>query len=164
MVACIEADITDGKIGAAIAIDVGGAARSLKKVTIKVGPDAAKDVIKLKASDLGPQEVLAMVWESADGRSGDVWAPKPYKTYDLKPAQITHKVAKKAKTYEVTLSAKAPAFFVALEADQQGRFSQNAFSLFPGHKATVTFTPEEMGKEPVFTIRELHKATYGVAS
>jgi beta-mannosidase len=147
----------------AIAIDVGGAARSLKKVTVKLGPDAAKDVIKLKASDLGPQEVLAMVWESPHGRSGDVWAPKPYKAYDLKPAQITHKVAKKAKAFEITLSAKAPAFFVALEADQKGRFSQNAFSLFPGHKATVTFTPDKMGDEPVFTIRELHKATYGVA-
>ena len=42
-----------------------------------------------------------------------------------------------------------------------GRFSLNAFALFPGYAAEMNFTPEAAGKKPKFTIRDLHSATYG---
>jgi beta-mannosidase len=61
------------------------------------------------------------------------------------------------------VSTEKPAFFVALEADQPGRFSQNAFTLFPGSDANISFTPEATGKAPRITTLDLHSATYGKA-
>ena len=63
--------------------------------------------------------------------------------------------------WQITLSARSLALFVALEADQPGRFSQNAIPLFPGQQASITFTPEAAGPAPCFTLRDLHSATYG---
>jgi beta-mannosidase len=74
---------------------------------------------------------------------------------------LTQSVKKLGQGYEITLTSEALALFVALEADQPGRFSHNAMSLFPGHAATVTFTPAKPGPAPKFTIRDLHSATYG---
>jgi beta-mannosidase len=62
----------------------------------------------------------------------------------------------------ITLSAGALALFVAVEADQPGRFSRNAFPLLPGQSAEVVFTPADPGQPaPQFTLRDLHSATYG---
>ncbi len=53
-------------------------------------------------------------------------------------------------------------FFVALEADIPRRFSDNAFTAFPGLDAEITFTPsDDGGKTPAFVVRDLHSATYG---
>jgi len=146
----------------AFAVSPDGATRPLKKAKAKV-KDATKDLLKVKLSDLDPQEMLAFVWSGSDGtRSGDVYAPRPYKTYDLLPPKIGQSLRKRGDHWDVTLSAQALAHFVSLEADQPGRFSQNAFALFPGHDAKITFTPQTAGKKPKFTIRDLHSATYGV--
>jgi beta-mannosidase len=51
--------------------------------------------------------------------------------------------------------------FVALESSTPGRFSDNAFTLFPGHPARITFTPDNPDETPEFTLRDLHSATYG---
>ena len=61
---------------------------------------------------------------------------------------------------EVTLSAKAFAAFVAVEADLPGRFCDNAFPLIPGRPRTIRFAPDGPGV-PKFTVRHLHAATYG---
>ena len=65
--------------------------------------------------------------------------------------------------WQIGITAQALAFFVSLEADQPGRFSMNAFTLFPGHPATVIFTPADTGATPTITLRDLHSATYGPA-
>ena len=70
-------------------------------------------------------------------------------------------VKKTTHGFDITISAKALAPFVALEADLPGRLSANAFTLFPGHPVTVTFTPATPGRTPNFTLRDLHSATYG---
>ena len=106
--------------------------------------------------------MLAYVWAEGDRRiGGDVFAPKPYKTYDLLPPRLTQSVTETATGYEITISAETLALFVAVEADQPGRFSHNAVTLFPGHPATITFTPKTPGIAPIFTRRDLHSATYG---
>ena len=63
--------------------------------------------------------------------------------------------------HDLTLTAQTLAPFTAIEADVPGRFSHNGFTLFPGHPATVTFTPENPAAMPRFTLRDLHSATYG---
>ncbi len=139
------------------AVTMAGAVRELGRATVGVGAAA---VLALTV-DVPEDEMLAYTWEAGTHRGGDHFAPKPYKTYDLLPTRLTQKVAAKGGSYEITVKAQALALFVALEADQPGRFSTNAFALFPGHPASVTFTPDHSGAEPRFTLRDLHSATYG---
>lgn len=113
----------------------------------------------------GPGEVLAYLWPDAAGNriSGDVSAPKPQECYDLLPPALTHGVVQIGNDWQVNVEAKALALLVSSEADQPARFSINAFTVFPGNPATVTFTPATPGAAPDFTLRDLHSATYGPA-
>jgi len=63
--------------------------------------------------------------------------------------------------WRLKLHAEKPAFFISIEADIPGRFSDNAFMLFPGHEAEIAFRPEFAGAKPAFTVRDLHAATCG---
>jgi beta-mannosidase len=109
--------------------------------------------------------MLAHVWLDGQGNrlGGDHFAPLPYKAYDLLAPDLTLDFEPAPNGWTLTITAKALALFVAVEADQPGRFSANAMTLFPGHPATLTFTPETPGPAPVFTLRDLHSATYGTA-
>ena len=50
---------------------------------------------------------------------------------------------------------------MTVEADQPGRLSDNAVTLVPGAPVTLSFTPDDPGARPQFTLRDLHAATYG---
>ncbi len=145
----------------AMAVAMDGSTRPLAEAKVNVA-DTAVLALTINIADLGPQEMLAYVW--SDGGtliSGDTFAPKPYKHYDLQPAHLSHQISETNGSYEITLTAEALALFVAVESDQPGRFSHNAITLFPGYPATLTFTPAQPGADPCFTIRDLHSATYG---
>ncbi|MBI1418833.1 MAG: glycoside hydrolase family 2 protein [Limimaricola sp.] len=144
-------------IARAAAMD--GTVRELGRATVTVD-DSATPVLTLPRDSLTSQEMLAFTWEAPDGtRGGDVFAPKPYKAYDLRAPRIELKVAQDGDGWRLTLTAEALALFVAVEADRPGRFSNNAFALFPGAPATITFTPAAPGPAPTFTLRDLHSAT-----
>ncbi len=149
----------------ALAVTMDGTTRQLDRQTVAVSPDAAVTVL---SASVNAGEMLAYIWAEGERQlGGDVFAPKPYKTYDLLPPKLTHSVTRTAAGYDVTLTAQKLALFVALEADQPGRFSGNAMTLFPGQPATITFIPAKFGipakpgAEPRFTLRDLHSATYG---
>ena len=138
-----------------------GALRPLAKIAVDVGPDAAMQVVQLSVDALAADEVLVFLWTLPDGRrEGDVFAPRPWKTYDLLAPNLQKTIAKTALGWDLAISTHTLAPFVSLEADQPGRFSANAFTLFPGYPATVSFTPETPGVTPHFTLRDLHSATY----
>ena len=138
-----------------------GPVRELAKATVTVG-EAAVLALRIPAEALGAQELLAYSWADANGPlGGDVFAPKPYKHYDLCPPHLTKQVMQTGADYTIIVACEKLALFVALESDQPGRFSVNAFTLFPGHPATVTFTPARPGETPSFSLRDLHSATYG---
>ena len=144
----------------AVAVAMDGTTRALASATVTVGPDAA--VLALTLPALPEDEMLAYVWAEGEMRlGGDHHAPKPYKTYDLLPPGLAHGVTETATGWQITISAEKLALFVAVEVDQPGRLSHNAMTLFPGHPATVTFTPDAKGATPMFTLRDLHSATYG---
>jgi beta-mannosidase len=146
-----------------VAVAMDGTTRALDKARVTVGPDAAVVALTLPKAVLGPQEMLAFTWSDDSGTrlGGDHFAPRPYKTYDLQPPGLTHRIARSGNGWTLTIEAKALALFVAVEADCPGRFSHNAMTLFPGHPATVTFTPEDASAVPHFILRDLHSATYG---
>lgn len=145
----------------AMAMD--GSARDLGQATVTVPPDAAIPVLHLPADALGSGEVLAFDWQDESGTAlgRDIFAPKPWKAYDLQAPRITQRLFAVPDGWAINLNARNPAFFVALEADQPGRFSHNAFALLPGQDARVIFTPEAAGPAPRFTLRDLQSATYG---
>ena len=147
----------------AVAIDMSGKPRALAKQAVMASANAAVKVMHIPAADIGPGEMLAYVWLDGNGTriSGDVVAPKPYKTYDLLPPKLTQSVAWTGTDWQITIEAQTLAMFVALEANLLGRFSMNAFTLFTEHAATVTFTPKTPGATPHFTLCDLHSATYG---
>lgn len=150
---------------AAVAVTMDGRTRPLSQATVTVSPDAAMSVLTIAADALGPQEMLAHVWLDGQGNrlGGDIHAPRPYKSYDLQPPGLALTVAEAPNGWSLTISATALALFVAVEADRPGRFSANAMTLFPGHAATLTFTPETPGPAPQFTLRDLYSATCGTA-
>ena len=139
------------------AVTMAGAVRELGRALVQVGERA---VLALTV-DVPEGEILDYTWEAGSHRGGDHFAPRPYKSYDLLPANLTKTIKKDGQVYEITVASQALALFLALEADQPGRFSVNAFTLFPGHPATVTFKPDHAGPEPRITLRDLHSATYG---
>ena len=144
-----------------MAVAMDGSTRPLAEATVNVA-DTAVFALKIDASALGAQEMLAYIWSDGSALiSGDIFAPKPYKHYDLLPARLNHQVQKTNGSYEITLTAEALALFVAVESDQPGRFSHNAVALFPGSPATITFSPAQIGAAPRFTIKDLHSATHG---
>jgi len=145
----------------AMAVAMDGSTRLLAEAEVTVAETAVL-ALRVEAAELATQEILAYTWSDGAGPiSGDTFAPKPYKHYDLLPADLTHQIRETDGSCEITLTAKALALFVAVEADLPGRFSHNAVTLFPGYPATITFTPAHTGAKPRFTIRDLHSATYG---
>ncbi len=144
------------------AVTPGGGIRSLGTHRASGPPDRAADVTRLAPGTLKDDEILSFTWrESGKSISGDIHAPKPWKAYDLVAAGLTHIAERSGDGWAITVSAESLALFVALEADAPGRFSDNAFTLFPGYPATITFTPDTPDAVPQFTLRDLHSATYG---
>ncbi|NBZ87864.1 beta-mannosidase [Stagnihabitans tardus] len=139
------------------AVRMDGQRRELARATIEVAGQAVP-ALHVAVED---GEMLAFTWEGAGEAGEDLFAPKPFKAYDLLPAKLAHSIKKAGQAFEITVEAQSLALFVSLEADQPGRFSDNAFTLFPGQPARITFTPDHLGPEPRFTLRDLHSATYG---
>lgn len=138
------------------AVSMAGDRRDLGAVTATVD-QAAIDVFRTVASDLQADEMLYFSWSTADGAAGsDIFAPRPFKAYDLQPPHLTHEV----NGNQIRITAKGLALFVAIEADVAGRFDKNAFAMLPGQSCEVTFTPTNPDDTPTFTLRDLYSATY----
>jgi beta-mannosidase len=144
------------------AVQMDGTTRPLGETRISLGTGTAQTIAEVAADALTPDEVLAYTWQGSEGTtSGDVFAPKPWKAYDLQPADLRHSVQPYADHHDIMIDTSALAPFVAVEADVPGRFSANAVTLFPGHTAHITFTPDGAGPAPTFVLRDLQSATYG---
>ncbi|MCB5198450.1 glycoside hydrolase family 2 protein [Loktanella sp. TSTF-M6] len=144
----------------AYACAMDGTARALGQGAGQVD-DHATELLRVKAADLKPQEMLSFGWTASDGsKGGDVFAPKPYKAYDLLPAALNCQTERDGDNWVLSITAQAMAFFVTAEADTPGRFDHNAIHFGPGHTATLRFTPANPDITPSFTLRDLHSATY----
>ena len=119
-------------------------------------------MVKLPSDALRPGEILAYTWGIPGGPvAGDIFAPHPWKTYDLLPPSLTQTITATPDGWQIGIAAEKLALFVAVEADQPGRFCDNAATIFPGYPATIIFIPTTQGAAPQFTLRDLHSATYG---
>ncbi len=143
----------------ACATDMAGARRDLGRAGATVG-GAAETLLDLPRDALGPQEMLGFDWTGSDGSAGgDVFAPLPYKGYDLPDPGLACATGRDGGDWTLDLSARAMAFFVAAEADLPGRFDRNALHLGPAGAARLRFTPQDPAATPRFVLRDLHSAT-----
>ncbi|AWB48214.1 beta-mannosidase [Gemmobacter aquarius] len=121
--------------------------------------DRAVDLCRVVRGDLRAEEVLVFDWEG-DAAGSDVFAPLPWKAYDLRPSGVTLAVSGGAGDWRLRLEVAALAPFVAVEADVAGRFSANAVTMVPGVPVEIGFDCDP-GVVPEFVLRDLHAATYG---
>ncbi len=123
----------------------------------------AATLLTIDPADLG-DGVLTFGWTAtANGettKGGDIFAPRPWKTYALPDPSLAHDVTEAGGAFTLAVTAQAMAFFVTAEASVPGRWSDNAVHLGPGHTARLTFTPATAGASPTFTLRHLHGATH----
>jgi beta-mannosidase len=128
-----------------------GERREIKQQKQSIPADRAIEVMSFAASELEG----AILHLSLNGSDANHFALKPYKSYAFEDSQITLKIIGNS----LGLSAAKPAYFVSLEADVAGHFSDNAFDLLPGDTKTITFIAEDVSAKPNFTIRDLYSAT-----
>ncbi|MEL6572721.1 MAG: glycoside hydrolase family 2 protein [Pseudomonadota bacterium] len=136
------------------AFELDGSSRDLQQLSTVVDVGAA-DVITLSCGQLHHHELLAVSWTGDTGSGREVFAPKPYKSYDLNDPKVSMAVAGTT----ITLSAEGLSLFTTVEADCAGRFSDNAFDMFPGEVRQISFTPADPAATPTFTLRDLYSAT-----
>lgn len=144
------------------ALSMTGTMRDLGRHDICADPDRAVTALCIEGGELRGDEMLLFDW-SADGGNAigrDLFAPLPYKAYDLVPPELRCDMARTGDGWNMTVSACAPALFAAVESDQPGRFSTNAFTVLPDQPVTVHFRPKTPGATPEFVLRDLHSATY----
>ena len=143
----------------AFAADMAGTARPLGETEFEVGGDAPVG-LTIPHDDIGEDEMLTFVWTEPSGEmAGDIHAPKPFKAYDLLDPQLALETSRDGDGWTLKITTQALAHFVTAEANCPGRFSLNAFALFPGHPAELRFTPRDPDASPKFTLRDLYTAT-----
>ncbi|SFS21083.1 beta-mannosidase [Yoonia litorea] len=151
--------VNDGATGevklSVSALSMDGSLRPLTEATATIG-QSAEPLCRVAISDLDPQEMLYFRWIGPDGQEmADHFAPRPYKSYDLQPSDLTLTTSES----RLTVTAGGLSLFASVEADCPGRFDQNALLLLPGESRTIRFTATHQ-TQPKFTLRDLHSATY----
>ncbi|WP_161860514.1 beta-mannosidase [Algicella marina] len=119
----------------------------------------ATEIGTLSAGDLGDFPLLALEWSGGGMDGFDVVARQPWKALAPRPPELRLAV----EDGRLTVTCAAPAFFVMLETDVPGRFSDNAFAVLPDRPVTVTFSPDEGGMPAAgdFRMYDLQGATCG---
>ncbi|WP_236016230.1 beta-mannosidase [Brucella endophytica] len=146
-----------------LALDMAGRATPLQRAHQTVPTDRAVDIARVALDAIPEGAILFYRWSASDGNAGsDHFAPVPYKALALENPGINISVTPIGEGLLISLEASALALFVMLECEAQGRFSDNALTLYPGHGATVSFTasPEEAAKAAAtLVVRDLKSSS-----
>jgi beta-mannosidase len=132
-----------------LAVDAMGGTRPLQAVAAETGPGGAVVAATVDLAALRPNEFLSFAWTAQNGaRLGENdYFPKPYKGYDLAPANVTANWSGTDAAPVLTLNTDKPALFVIATVDMPGYFSDNALTLLPEHPVSLSFTPR-LGATP----------------
>jgi len=142
------------------AVSMSGQKRKIASARVDSNPASALTALHIPADALRADDILLFDWAAQDGLQGqDHFAPRAYKAYALRPANVNLSVRQEGAAWSLTLIADALALFVAVEADVPGRFSDNAILITPDAPAQLTFTTETY-QMPTFVLRDLHTATH----
>ncbi|MBP2238367.1 beta-mannosidase [Sinorhizobium kostiense] len=122
-------------------------------------PERAETLVAITAADIPADALLFWSFEASNGMRGEGhYVHGTYKALDLKPAGLAIEAAPGADGYDVILTATGLALHVMVEADAEGRYSDNAFDLTAGEAKTIHFTPKvplDEGVTPRFSAYDL---------
>lgn len=136
------------------AIDTKGNLRDIDQANATIGT-TSHDCRTIQTSAIWDDEFLMISWTSPAGNGREIYAPKPYKSYDLQDPRMMLEIVDNT----ITLTSRGLSLFTTLEADCPGRFCDNAFDMHAGETRTITFAPTNPSAIPVFTLRDLYSAT-----
>jgi beta-mannosidase len=142
---------------ACYAVWTSGQRKKLDENEASIPPDRAKTLLTLKPDAIPDGALLVYHARYDDGsEQHQHFAPLPYKSYSFEDPELQLEIEGKS----LHVSAKRPAYYVMVEADVPGHFSDNAFDLMPGERKTVGFKPARSGAAVAFTVRDLFSATH----
>ena len=108
-----------------------------------------------------PDEVLGFTWRDPAGEHFDHHAVSPYKALRLRdPGLVVEATKLGAGEWSFTITATAPAFYVSLETDPYGVFSDNAVLVTPEDPVKIVWTSRSGDVDPVdsLVVRNLHSS------
>lgn len=146
--------------GSAFWLAVDGSRRPAGEFMKTVPIDRAVPLLTVPA-DGGSDSVLVFTWRDPSGEHADHLAVSPYKALRLRDPGLTVEAKKLAEgEWSFTITATAPAFYVALDTDPYGVFSDNAVLVTPGEPVTIVWTSRSGDVDPVDTlvVRSLHSS------
>ncbi|TPW33560.1 glycoside hydrolase family 2 protein [Martelella alba] len=126
---------------------------------VAVPTDRSVEVASLPLAALANGDMLFWLFSASDMSQGEGhYAPKPYKEYALAPSGLVSEVTPLDDgSFEVRVEAKRLSLFIMVEADQPGRYTDNAFDLCAGETRTIQFVPDEESEgEPAFKVTDLY--------
>jgi beta-mannosidase len=141
-------------------VSLDGQRRPLVAAMGACSPDRAGTLVTIAAKDISAGSLLFWCFEASNGMRGEGhYVHGTYKALDLAPSGLTIEAAPGPDgSFDVTVSASGLALHVMIEADVEGRYSDNAFDLTAGDVKTVRFTPKaaiEAGQLPRFSAYDL---------
>jgi beta-mannosidase len=160
--------VNDGAASASADIEVfavstDGARKDLGRYDEDLSPDRAIAITTFSTADI-PEDAILHIWTSCrNGATHRHFAPRPYKSYAFAEPNIVLSNRSTDGALIIKVAAERPAYFVALECDVPGHFSDAAFDLLPGEPREVTFRPETPGTlaeaARTLIVRDLYSAT-----
>jgi len=137
------------------AVTPAGGLRALGAAEARIAT-GAQSLLRLPGGTLGADEILVFDWEDEAGTRGrDLYAPQPWKAYDLPDPGLRLAV----EGDRLRLRTERLALFVTAEADAPGRFDDNVLMLLPGEERLLRFLPDAPGTPARFGLRDLASAT-----
>lgn len=141
------------------ALSTDGSRTPLKSARGNCGPDAAHVVTEIDLACVPAGALLSWNFIASNGMTGEGHhVVDTYKALDLLPSCLSHSVrALDNGDFEIEVTASGLALFVMIEADGEGRFSDNLFDLAAGETRRVVFSPKntEAMSRPNFQVFDL---------
>ena len=147
-----------------LALSVDGTRHDLGRHKIALPSERAVEIGRIPASMIPADALLHVTTQTPGGLATQRhFAPKPYKAYALRDPAIQVTKVSTDGALAITVHSAMPAYFVALECDVPGHFSDAAFDLIPGEPRTVAFRPawpaDLESAAQSLKVRDLYSAT-----
>ena len=147
------------------ALSVHGKRSSLGRLNAMLPTDRSQELIRIQKSQIPDDSILHIsVKHEGKEKQTSHFATMPYKNYNFEDPEIVVNSEVSATDLLVTLRARKPAYFVALESNEPGHFSDSAFDLLPDEAKTIRFAPrnKDGAKRAAasLTIRNLYSSTH----
>ncbi len=127
-----------------------GECLSIWDIDTSLSPDEVNSIWELKIDKQNLDGFFHLSFDAHENLIENTWFPVPYKQLPIKKAKIQAEVKRINQHLVIQLQTDLPAFFVHLEYEGEGRFSDSSFTLLPNQPKTISYhgtaTEEELKK------------------